>query len=176
MKLAIGFLLCLIMTTEITIFDSAKPGNHNSWTVVDDGVMGGLSKGNLYINEDSRAVFEGSVRLENNGGFSSIRTSLDRTDVTGLTSLKLRLKGDGKRYQVRVRSNRRDYQSYISYIQTSTNWETYTVALSEMYPTFRGRQLRMPNYPVETLEEFAILIGNKKAEDFSLLIDRIWLE
>ena len=39
------------------------------WQVIDDGVMGGRSKGNFAINEEGNAVFEGTVSLDNNGGF-----------------------------------------------------------------------------------------------------------
>jgi NADH dehydrogenase [ubiquinone] 1 alpha subcomplex assembly factor 1 len=45
-----------------------------------------------------------------------------------------------------------------------------------MVPSFRGRKLDMPNYPAKVLEEVVILISNKKAERFSLEIDKITLE
>jgi len=44
-----------------------------------------------------------------------------------------------------------------------------------METTFRGTQLDIPNYPVDFIAEFAILIGNKKAERFDLEIDKIFL-
>jgi NADH dehydrogenase [ubiquinone] 1 alpha subcomplex assembly factor 1 len=42
-----------------------------------------------------------------------------------------------------------------------------------MVPSFRGRTLDMANFPGDSLEEIGFLIGNKKAEDFKLLIDYI---
>jgi len=45
-----------------------------------------------------------------------------------------------------------------------------------MYPAFRGRKLELPNFSESTIEEIAFLIGNKKNEDFELLIDSITLE
>ena len=45
-----------------------------------------------------------------------------------------------------------------------------------MSPAFRGNKLNIPNYPAETVEELAFLIGNKKAESFQLEIDSITLE
>jgi len=45
-----------------------------------------------------------------------------------------------------------------------------------MYPAFRGNTLDIPNFPAENLEEIAFLIGNKKAENFALMIDSISLE
>jgi hypothetical protein len=43
-----------------------------------------------------------------------------------------------------------------------------------MYPAFRGYEMDMPNYPKAVLDEFAILIGNKRYEEFELEID--WIE
>jgi hypothetical protein len=65
---------------------------------------------------------------------------------------------------------------YIYNFKTSGNWQTITIPLSEMVPSFRGRKLDMPNYPAKVLEEVVILISNKKAERFSLEIDKITLE
>jgi len=114
--------------------------------------------------------------LENNGGFSSIRYSVNTIDVKGKTHCKIKLKGDGKRYQFRIKTSQNDRHSYIQYFETSGEWETISIPLSDMYPTFRGRQLDMPNYPIEHLEEVAFLIANSKAESFQLELDCIELE
>ncbi len=42
---------------------------------VNDGVMGGLSKGDPAVSKQQKLVFKGGISLENNGGFSSIRTN-----------------------------------------------------------------------------------------------------
>jgi hypothetical protein len=43
-----------------------------------------------------------------------------------------------------------------------------------MYPSFRGRKLNQPNFSKDSIEEI-LLIGNKKKEEFKLLIDKIEL-
>ena len=88
----------------------------------------------------------------------------------------IRLKGDGKRYQFRTKSNRYERHAYIYYFETTGNWQTIEIPLLKMYPTFRGRRLDIPNYPAEQLEQIAFLIANKKAESFELKIDWIGLE
>jgi hypothetical protein len=158
------------------IFDFSSESNIDDWYVVDDGVMGGRSKGNFFISSEGHAVFEGTVSLENNGGFSSLRYNMKQTNIAEFNSLKLKVKGDGKKYQVRTKTNRGDYQSYITITETSGQWEVIEIKMSDMYPGFRGQKLRMPNYPGKMMSEFAILIGNKKAETFRLEIDKIWLE
>jgi len=153
---------------------SAKDGL-TGWTVVNDGVMGGVSSGSLSVNKEGHGIFEGQIRLENNGGFSSVRLPFNPIVVDGYQKLHIRLKGDGKRYQLRVKSDRGDYQSYITYIQTSGKWEVLTIDLDQFYPSFRGRRLRMPNYPAQRMEEVGVLFGNKKIETFRLEIDYISL-
>jgi hypothetical protein len=137
--------------------------------------MGGRSDGRFYIGNGGHAVFEGTVSLENNGGFSSARYYMGTLPVNGFNSCEIRLKGDGKKYQFRVKSKRSDRASYISHFGTTGEWQIVKIPLSEMYPSFRGMRLNQPNYPGNFLEEIVFLIGNKKAESFRLEIDWIRL-
>lgn len=163
-------------TTSMIIFDFNKEAIINEWNIVNDVVMGGRSNANMSINGDGHGVFSGKVSLENNGGFCSVRYGLDRVSVKPYTKAIIKLKGDGKNYQFRVKSDYRERYAYISTFETSGEWEAVEIQLSEMVPTFRGRRLSMPNYPKEYLSEIRILIGNKKAENFELIIDSIVLE
>ena len=45
-----------------------------------------------------------------------------------------------------------------------------------MYPSFRGRKLNKSNFSESEIQEIAFLIGNKKEENFKLLIDKIELK
>lgn len=164
------------MADPLTIYDFTSDSNPNEWRVVDDGVMGGRSDGNFYINEEGHGVFTGKVSLENNGGFSSIRHRFETVNTEDYEKVSIRLRGDGKRYQFRAKSRSSDYYSYITYFETSGEWQTVELELSEMYATFRGMRLDLPNYPGSSMEEISFLIGNKKAEEFKLLIDKIELK
>ena len=86
------------------------------------------------------------------------------------------MKGDGKKYQFRVKKSESDYYSYIYEFQTSTEWETIEIPVNKLYASFRGRTLQLPNYDGQSLEEIAFLIGNKRNENFELLIDKIEVE
>jgi hypothetical protein len=164
-------LITLMIST--TIFDFKKNTDISSWRIVDDVVMGGRSNGRFFINEKGNGVFKGAVSLENNGGFSSVRYRFDSGDIDQYTKIVIRLKGDGKKYQFRIKTNQYDYHSYITYIKTSKEWETVEVRLSDMYASFRGRRLNMKNFSGEKIEELAFLIGNKKKETFQLELDKI---
>jgi hypothetical protein len=89
-------------------------------------------------------------------------------NATPYGTLVLRLKGDGKNYQVRIRENRNDYFSYIYTFKTSGYWENVEIPLAEMYPSFRGRKLNRPNYAGQKMVELSFLIANNKAESFAL--------
>lgn len=158
------------------LFDFEQNGDLSNWRVVDDVVMGGRSDGNLMINEEGNGVFYGKVSLENYGGFSSVRYRFEQIEVSKYKTCKIRLRGDSKKYQFRAKTNVYDRHSYIHYFQTSGEWEIIKIPLKEMYPTFRGMELNMPNYPTEQMAEIAFLIGNKKAEEFRLEVDWIGLE
>ena len=54
---------------------------------------------------DSPLVFVGEVSLDNNGGFASIRTAPQQHDLAGATGIVLRVRGDGKRYRVNLRTD-----------------------------------------------------------------------
>lgn len=73
-------------------------------------------------------------------------------------------------------SKKRDYYSYITTFQTTTEWQTIALEMHQMYPVYRGRTLNMDNLTPNKIEEIAILIGNKKAEKFRLEIAVISLQ
>lgn len=170
------FILLITTMQTATIFEFNKNVKISNWSVVDDVVMGGRSSSKFYLNNEGHGVFEGKVSLENNGGFSSVRYDFDKMSTKDFSKVVIKVKGDGKTYQFRVKSKSTDYYSYISSFKTSQDWQTIELKLSEMYPAFRGRDLDMPNYDKESIEEIAFLIGNKKAESFKLEIESIVLK
>ncbi len=156
------------------LYDFSQNSLKSDWQIVDDVVMGGRSEGKFSINEVGNGIFQGKVSLENNGGFSSLRHSLN-TKVGNNTKVRITLKGDGKAYQFRIKSSPYDRHSYISEFQTTGVWQEVVIPLSAMYPAFRGRKLEIPNFNAAQIHELAFLIGNKEAENFRLEISKIEL-
>lgn len=171
-----SYIFTLLMTSSLLIFDFNENSNLSNWTIVNDVVMGGVSNSTLEINTDGDAVFSGTVSLDNNGGFSLVRYRFETLKVLGYTKTIIRLKGDRTTYQFRVKTNSNDRFSYIAIFETTGEWQTIEISLSEMYPAFRGKKLDLPNYPSEQMQEIAFLIGNKKEEKFKLTIDTIELK
>ena len=169
-------MLMLTPSNDPVIVDFETGFRFRNWAVVDDVVMGGRSEGNLYINDAGNAVFHGMVSLENNGGFSSVRHRFDEKNVESYSWMVLRVKGDGRAYQFRVKTSKYDRHSYSYEFSTDGSWQKIRIPLADMYPTWRGMKLEMDNYPIEKMEEIAILIGNKEEENFRLEIDSITLK
>ncbi|MFQ3326704.1 MAG: NADH dehydrogenase [ubiquinone] 1 alpha subcomplex assembly factor 1 [Salibacteraceae bacterium] len=158
------------------IFDFNKKSNIEDWVIVVDGVMGGRSKGTFKLSKDGFGVFEGKISLENNGGFSSLRYKFPKIETKEYSKVVLKLKGDGKQYQFRVKTNSGDYYSYITTFSTSGEWQEIEIPLKDMYPGYRGRKLDQPNFSSDYIEEIMFLIGNKKEENFKLLLDTLELK
>jgi NADH dehydrogenase [ubiquinone] 1 alpha subcomplex assembly factor 1 len=176
LKYLIGILILFSSMTTAIIFDFNKNSDLKNWNIVDDVVMGGKSSGTFTLNNKGQGVFEGAISLENNGGFSSLRYRLGKTPIQEATAIVLKLKGDGKAYQFRIKSNAMNAYSYVSVFQTSGDWQEIHIQLKDMYPAFRGRKLNQPNFEKESIEEIAFLFGNKKQERFKLLLDKIELQ
>ncbi|WP_372769937.1 CIA30 family protein [Lutibacter sp.] len=176
MKYLIYMIILFSSMTSKVIFDFNKSSDVQDWIVVDDVVMGGESSGTFKLNDDGFGVFEGSISLDNNGGFSSVRYRFQKTMIKECTTIIVKLRGDGKKYQFRIKSNSGDYYSYIAPFLTSGDWQEIEIPLKDMYPSFRGRRLDQPNFSKDYIEEITFLIGNKKKENFKLLIDKIVLK
>lgn len=170
------FVFIVLFQQSMTLFQFSTDSNSNNWRILDDVVMGGQSDGHFKVNADGYGEYSGHVSLENNGGFSSLRYDFETVNASDYTSFKIRIKGDGKTYQFRVKDSRYNRYSYIFKFETTGDWQTIDIPFAAMYASFRGYRLDMPNFKGDQMEEIAFLIGNKKKESFKLLIDSITLE
>lgn len=157
-----------------------------SWFVVNDGVMGGVSSSGVKV-VDGLLEFSGRVRLENNGGFASVRSSSQSLDLTQFSSLKVRLRGDGKRYSFQLgTSSARGVLYQVEFDTTAGQylgpttapsglgrWLELNFPLTSFKPTRFGRLLSGPALDKAKLEQFGFIVGNKRAEDFRLEVDWI---
>ena len=160
----------------LVIFDFTKEADLKNWYVVDDTVMGGVSAGKMGKDAAGNGLFEGHVSLDNNGGFTSVRYDAGKIKLQGYSKFLIVLKGDGKAYQFRVKTNSNDYYAYVYSFETTGNWQTIEIPFSNMVPSFRGQLLNMANFSGDYMEEIGILIGNKKEEDFKMAIDNITVQ
>lgn len=129
-----------------TLFDFQAATLSPTWDVVNDEVMGGVSTSQFQMQTSGGAVFSGTVRLENSGGFASVRSAHVHQDLTGFTAFVLRVRGDGRRYKFSVRTEvgllTPLYQS--SFTTRQGGWEEHRLAFCDFVPTFRGRAAGRP--------------------------------
>ncbi len=147
------------------------------WRVVDDGVMGGLSKGKIQISKDGVLNFNGKLSLENNGGFSSLRSGDLKLDLSGAEGLVARVKGDGRTYQMRFSTDARFRGMEISFksdFKTKQDeWIEIKVPFNEFSGSFRGMSLKKETFNPGKIRRIGLLLGDKKAGPFELQVDWI---
>jgi len=146
-----------------------------NWYVLDDVVMGGRSSGRIRLSPEGHGLYTGTISLENNGGFSSLRYRTQPVPLSPDDRIRVRLKGDGNSYQLRVKQDRRNRYSYMHEFETGGAWQEIEVRLGDLHPVFRGRTMNRPDFDHFTIEEVIFLITNKRPEPFRLLIDKIEL-
>jgi NADH dehydrogenase [ubiquinone] 1 alpha subcomplex assembly factor 1 len=155
--------------------DPAEP----RWIAVNDGVMGGLSRGAPEIS-DGRLRFSGVLSLANNGGFSSVRTLGRSYDLTGVAEVVMRVRGDGRQYQLRLATDATWRGITVSYgapfATVAGQWQLVRVALDELQPSAHGASLRGPPFEPGHVREIGLLIGDKREGAFSLELDWIAVE
>ena len=154
------------------LVDFADADEVATWTTINDPVMGGLSTSSVRFGNGG-LVFSGSISLENNGGFASVRSGPVRENLTGLTAFVLRVRGDGRGYKFSVRTgasfNSQLYQT--SFTTKQGEWEEHRLAFSDFVPTFRGRILTdVPLLNPAKVNSVGFLISDKQAGPFRLEI------
>lgn len=158
--------------TDTVVVDFAA-SSAESWRVVNDGVMGGRSQSDIRDSGRGTAIFSGVVSLENNGGFASVRKTLESIDLSGSTALAVRVLGDGQRYLLRLRTNDRfDGLAYQATFDTAPDeWQVFVIPFSEFLPTFRGRTI-LDAGPLDSssIRQISFMIADKQEGPFSLEI------
>ena len=165
------------MSMNAQSFDIVNPEKNTgmkNWNIVNDDVMGGISKSNLSIDDENNLIFNGYLSLENNGGFASCRLSLKRETLSGVKSFRIKLRGDGNNYKLRLNQyNRR--ASYSSDFKSLKNeWIEVELPLEDFTPTWRGYTYTdYPEIDIEKVNSMGLQISDKQEGLFNLEIKYI---
>ena len=164
-------------TKELLITDFDSHVATNAWRVINDGVMGGISSSTWNITASGTALFSGTVSLENNGGFASARSPVSTYDLSAYTGITLRVKGDGKRYKLNLKTDA-EFDSILyqtEFITEKDNWQIIKAAFSHFVPTYHGVMLsNAPALDTKAVRTFGVLIADKQKGSFRLEID--WMK
>jgi monofunctional biosynthetic peptidoglycan transglycosylase len=148
-----------------------------TWTTVNDGVMGGRSRGGYKVDAGV-LLFTGSTNT-NGGGFSSIRSNRGAFDLRGYDGIRLRVRADGRRYTFRLTtaSTRKGrYQpAYWADFETTGGdaWQVVDVPFERFRPQWRGRVLSGPALDLAQIDSLGLMIYDKRDGAFRLEADWI---
>jgi monofunctional biosynthetic peptidoglycan transglycosylase len=162
--------------TEQRTILSFEPDAVSDWFVVNDGVMGGVSSSRIRPASDDIAIFEGHLSLENNGGFASVRARINEGVLSKASGVVLTVRGDGKRYQLRLRMGGNwDGVAYaVSFETTADTWTTIEIPLEQFQPIFRGfvpRNARALN--TSRVQQIGLMVTDKQEGPFRLEISKL---
>jgi NADH dehydrogenase [ubiquinone] 1 alpha subcomplex assembly factor 1 len=174
--LLLGLCLPAVATAEDRIlFPFDVPAASKSWQTVNDGVMGGRSVGRFRINDAKHLDFFGTLSLENNGGFASVRARGNDLSMSADDSIVARVRGDGREYSFNVYTGRNlnGYSYRQSFSTTKDEWIEVAFPLDQFTATWRGRVFPNERLDPSKITGLGFLLGDKKPGPFKLEVASI---
>ena len=162
----------------LLLFDFSDPAIVNDWAPIDDRVMGGISRSRLRHDPAGYADFEGTVSLERNGGFASVRSSPAARGLPGAAACLIELRGDNKQFKLSLLTDdgfdSLNYQA--SFTPSGTDWQSLRLPLTAFRASFRGREVPgAPPLDPARIRQVGLMIAARQAGAFALNIKRISL-
>jgi len=147
--------------------------------VVNEGVMCGVSESEI-LQQEKAIRFQGVVRLENNGGFASMRKQVDRVSIfIEDVNVHLRVRGDGQQYECRMRMNGSRLSYVYAFATKAGEITSLKLPIKDFRPSFRGRSFDVSEVgylDLGRLQEFGILIADKQKGEFQLDLFEAFLQ
>ena len=162
-----------------TLFDFTGADPAKEWQNVNDSVMGGVSEGKFKIREKKTLEFVGTLSLENNGGFASVRTKAKKLGLEKGDTVVAKVRGDGREYMLNLYLNKPLIAfSYRATVQTKKDeWIEVKVPLDKFEATSFGRVVKDAG-PVkpEEVNSLGFMLSDKKAGPFKMEVESIKVE
>jgi len=98
--------IVMAIDTQKVLFDFAGADAAKERQTVNDGVMGGVSEGEFKIAEQKTMEFFGTLSLQKNSGFASVRTKGKKLGLEKVDKLVVKIRGDGREYSLNRYPNR----------------------------------------------------------------------
>ena len=159
------------------LFDFTDAGAAKAWAPIDDRVMGGISRSTLRNDPAGHAVFEGTVSLDRNGGFASVRSTPAERGLPGAQAVVLEVCGDRRQFKLSLLTDDGfDSINYQASLAPSATWQTLHIPLSTFRATFRGREVPgAPALDPARIRQVGLMIAERQAGPFALEVRRIGL-
>jgi len=129
------FIMIIFSSKSIAAEDLSFPFNADSgkyWQYVSDRVMGGVSDGQVTIEQDGEMYYArltGNVNTANNGGFIQLRSGVSfantEKDGKNLKGVRLNVRGNGEIYDIHIITNDRAYYGdyYSATFKADSDWK-----------------------------------------------------
>jgi monofunctional biosynthetic peptidoglycan transglycosylase len=160
---------------EQVLFRFAPGFPFAEWTPSDDGVMGGRSRSELVVSNGGAACFTGTVSLENNGGFCSIRSPDLTGGLGGFEGVGVHARGDGKTYTLCLHT--RGLLPGTSYRSRFTpprgQWVRVALPFSDFVLMRYGFRAGVSPVNPAHITAISLLIGDKQEGAFALEVSDV---
>jgi hypothetical protein len=145
-----------------------------TWAPLGDKVMGGQSDGRVVCSEEGVGQFHGTVRLDNGGGFASVKADLPEPfDASGWIGIELLARGDGKTYKIGLRNStdRRSIVYQHAFTPDTQDWSRVQLPFSDFIATWRGKTLTdVEPLDVEHLASVSLFVSGRQVGEFRLMM------
>ncbi|WP_234364215.1 CIA30 family protein [Lunatibacter salilacus] len=160
---------------ESLLFDFGVDKDFGRWSIVNDGVMGGLSQSEAILDADG-LLFTGNVSLKNNGGFVSLRSALGDYDLSSYSHCEIRFKSDtDRKFEVLIE---KDTPFYLPKFRAkfgvdNKEWHTATIPLQDFEISKMGNTIQVGIDPksLKGIQRIGFILADKQEGSFNLWID-----
>lgn len=146
----------------------------SNWKVMNDGVMGGLSKGDVTLTKNS-LILKGEISLANNGGFSSIRCPWGKMDLSKYSEVTIKYRSTEQKVAICFEPNRRWWRPYymLDLNPTQGKWKTVTLKIEEAkkYSIARPRNAYLTKEIRKEVLRLGFMTNDKKESPFEFEVD-----
>lgn len=158
-------------TSEDTmLFHFADKDHFEHWQINNDTVMGGISQSHITQHPQQALLFTGTVSLANNGGFASTESRMIK-QIPAVSAITVTVKGDGKTYQLRLKSPALSYgEAYVANFTTQADTLTqHRFTESDFSVSFRGRSVaNAPTLAFADIDKMGFLVAQKQQGPFTI--------
>ena len=158
------FIMIIFSSKSIAAEDLSFPFNADSgkyWQYVSDRVMGGVSDGQVTIEQDGEMYYArltGNVSTANNGGFIQLRSGVSfantEKDGKNLKGVRLNVRGNGETYDIHIITNDRAYYGdyYSATFQADSDWKMIDLPFNK----FERKRYNTSKLDAKNIRSFSI--------------------
>lgn len=177
MKYLTLILLLMSLSQDSKTIDFGERGCGDcDWFVVLDGVMGGRSDGSITAAQNS-VIFQGSISLENNGGFASFRSEYAQFDLSPYKEVEIRYRSTGQDFAFTLNQYRRFYRPNFKakLPKTDGDWTTVRLVWSDFNRYRLGTVLSgsLTEEDLQKVIRMGFISDEKRASPFEFELDYV---